>query len=258
MDKSVYAVEAEVEASHWWFVGRRGLFDREIKRLSLEREARVLDVGTSTGTNLRLLRDAGFTNFTGLDMSEEARRYCAEKGLGEVEIGDVRDMPFPDRRFDLVLATDIVEHVDDDERALSELARVTTAGGHVLITVPAFHSLWGFQDDVSYHKRRYRRAEINAKINAAGLVPVRSFYFNTLLFVPIWLARRCFAVIRPKMNSENQFNTLLLNRILTEIFKLDCRLAPILRSPFGVSILTLARRPEGGGAQDLATNTHRL
>src|SRR6185312_16718168 len=105
MESTAYAIEAEVEATHWWFVERRRLFGRMIARMGLPSDARILDIGTSTGTNLRMLRDLGFTNFEGLDQSEDAIRWCADKGLGKVTAGDVCKLPFADESFDLVLAT---------------------------------------------------------------------------------------------------------------------------------------------------------
>jgi len=160
MDTSTYAVEAEVEATHWWFQGRRHLFAAEIARLGLGRDAAILDIGTSTGTSLRMLRDAGFTNVRGLDSSATAIQFCAERGLGTVLLGDVCDLPFPAGGFDLVLATDLIEHVDDDERALAEITRILKPSGAKLITVPAFRTLWGPQDDVAQHKRRYRMRDV--------------------------------------------------------------------------------------------------
>ena len=59
MDVDTYAVEAAVEATHWWFVGRRRLFAREIARLRLPSDSCVSDIGTGTGSGLRMLRDVG-------------------------------------------------------------------------------------------------------------------------------------------------------------------------------------------------------
>lgn len=84
MDTSTYDVEAAVEAGHWWFVGRRRLLADVLARHRLSPDLRVLDIGTSTGTNLRLLRDLGFSNRTGLDPSADAIRWCTEKGLDSV------------------------------------------------------------------------------------------------------------------------------------------------------------------------------
>jgi SAM-dependent methyltransferase len=242
MDLGVYEAEARVEATHWWFTGRRKLFGRIIRELPLGKEESVLDVGTSTGTNLRLLREMGFANVTGLDMSEDAIRFCAEKGLGPVQLGDVTRMPFGDGAFSLVLATDIIEHIDDDARALAEIRRVLKPNGSVLFTVPAFMSLWGLQDVVSHHKRRYRRHDFLERVRAAGLDPGDAFYFNYLLFAPIWSARQLMKVVKPSVKSENELNPDWLNAALGAVFNVDTRTAPWLRPPFGVSILVLARK----------------
>ena len=121
MDTQTYAIEAQVESSHWWFVARRRLLADLIARHRIATDAAVLDIGTSTGTNLRLLKELGFANRVGLDLSDEAIRWCAEKGLGEVKKGDACNLPFADGQFGLVLATDIIEHVDDDARAIREI-----------------------------------------------------------------------------------------------------------------------------------------
>ena len=239
MDISTYEIEAEVEAHHWWFVARRQLFADVIAQLRLSPDARVLDVGTSTGTNLRLLRELVFANRVGLDLSEDAIRWCAEKGLGKVEKGDACNLPFGDGEFDLVLATDIIEHVDDDLRAVSEIRRVLAPGGTAIITVPAFQSLWGLQDAVSHHKRRYRMRQLLGVIQNAGLTCRESFYFNYLLFLPIWVARQLIRLFGIQLKSENQINNAVLNRFLTWLFKIDVATARVIRPPFGVSVMAV-------------------
>jgi SAM-dependent methyltransferase len=243
MNESVYAVDARLQAAHWWYVGRRRLFAGLIRDLGLQRNDHVLDVGTSAGTNLRLLRELGFESVTGLDLSPDAIRFCAENGYGTVRRGDVTDMPFRAETFSLVLATDIIEHVDDDRRALQEIRRVLKPGHAALITVPAFPELWGFQDVVSKHKRRYRMRALREHIRDAGLVPERAFHFNYLLFAPIFLARQLMKLRSPSVQSESEINTPLINRVLSRIFHFDVMTAERFRPPFGVSILILVRRP---------------
>lgn len=245
MDAATYEAEASIEATHWWFVGRRKLFSEEIEKLDLSNDARILDVGTSTGTNLRMLRDLGYTNFIGLDFSPEAIRFCREKGLGEVKEGNIKELPFPDESFDLVLATDIIEHIDDDKKALSEIERVLRPGGHALFTVPAFNALWGLQDEVSHHQRRYLKKPMNNLVTGSNLKIEKSYYFNFLLFVPIWTARQLIRILKLKLKSENQLNSPVINRILTVIFEIDRKIAPKINLPFGVSIFTLASRKNG-------------
>lgn len=132
MDTAGYAVEAGIEADHWWFAGRRFLSSQIIRRFNLSQDAEILDVGTGTGANLRLLRELGFTRVTGVDQSPEAIRFCAEKGLGEVRLGEVCALPLSDERFDLILATDVIEHVEDDVSGMREIRRVLKRGRPLL------------------------------------------------------------------------------------------------------------------------------
>ena len=242
MEIAVYAAEAEREQDHWWFVGRRRLFAAEMARAGVSRDAAVLDVGTGTGSNLRMLQDLGYTRVTGLDESDEAIRFCASKGLGGVRKGDICAMPFADASFDFVLATDVIEHVDDDRRAAAEILRVLRPGGRALITVPAFQSLWGLQDRQSHHKRRYRKRALRNVLQAGGMRVERSYYFNYLLFVPIWLARRAIDLFGVTVESENQINNPLANRLLSCVFACDVSTAPFLHPPFGVSILAVIKK----------------
>ena len=242
MDAGTFAVEARTEATHWWFVGRRRLFAREIIRADVSRAARALDVGTSTGTNLRMLRDLGFSDVEGLDLSEEAIRYCAEKALGPVREGDICAMPFGDGSFDLILATDVIEHVEDDRLALSEVARALKPGGLAIITVPAFQMLYGLQDRVAQHRRRYRKRDLVEKIRASGLELESIYYFNYVLFLPVWLARRLIDLLGTRLNSEAELNSPVVNWFLTKVFTLDVLSARFVSPPFGVSLLAIATK----------------
>ncbi len=242
MDLAAYAVEAKVEATHWWFVGRRILFAREISKLGLIPDAKVLDVGTSTGTNLRMLSELGYAQVKGLDNSRDAIQFCQSKGLGQVDQGDICAMPYESESFDLVLATDVIEHVDDDKQAVCEIARILKPGGLALFTVPTFKMLWGLQDEKAHHKRRYRKYEVLNLARRAGLTPQRHYYFNYILFVPIWFARQVIRLFKFNPDSESDVNTPLINSILTAIFRFDVYTAPLLRVPFGVSALVLVHK----------------
>jgi SAM-dependent methyltransferase len=162
--------------------------------------------------------------------------------LGLVRQGDICALPFADASFDVVLATDVIEHVDDDGHATAEIARVLAPDGLALITVPAFQSLWGPQDRQALHKRRYRLRPLVRLLLATGLRIDRSYYFNYLLFGPIWAARRIIDLFGIKLDSEGQVNTPLLNRILSAVFSVDISTARSIKAPFGVSILVVARK----------------
>jgi len=242
MEQGTYEVEARVEAEHWWFRGRRILFARELRALNFPSTARTLDIGVGTGSNLRMLREEGYRNVAGIDLNEMAVRFCTAKGFTSVALGDATRLPFGEGQFDIVFATDTIEHIDDDRKALFEIYRVLAPGGYAIIAVPAFPSLWGLQDDVAHHKRRYRIADLTEKIRASDLEIRKGFHFNYILFPSIWLARRIIDFLGLKRGSEAEFNSPLINRLLFLIFKFDIRTAAFLRPPFGVSIAVIARK----------------
>ncbi|MBI3506479.1 MAG: class I SAM-dependent methyltransferase [Proteobacteria bacterium] len=242
MELSVYDVEAVVEKSHWWFVGRRRLLEAELDNAGASAGWRVLDLGSGTGANLRLLQARGISRLVGVDASLTAARYCKAKEFAPVLIGNAEKLPFADGSFDLILAMDVLEHVEDDARGASEIFRLLRPGGVAIVTVPAFRSLWGPQDDLSHHLRRYRRGELRVLLGAAGFSMKALYYFNYFLFLPIFLARRLLTLSHAKLRSENEINSPAINRVLTWLFDLDVRTARAVNPPFGVSIMAVATK----------------
>lgn len=251
MDMSVYEWENRQEEKHWWFKARRVLLSQEIKKLMGENKNSVLDIGTSTGTNLRMLKSLGFNNITGVDSNSDAIRYCKEKEFYNMIEGTILNLPFEKDSFQLVLATDILEHVKDDSKAVKEIVRVLKPGGIALITVPTFPSLWGIQDVAGQHYRRYKRKELMNLLRTNGLLVDENdcYYFNFFLFVPIWIARKGIRILQENLGllknikHEGQINTNFLNALLYKIFYIDISIARQLRVPFGVSCFALCRHP---------------
>src|SRR6266849_571099 len=183
MEQHTYSIMYEVEGKHWWFAGRRriiaGFVERVCRDLGKQRP-RILDVGCGTGANLQMLAQFGAAE--GVDVSAEALDFCRARGLAEVKQGAAESLPFTDGSFDLVTGLDVVEHLDDDVAGLREMRRVLSVGGRVLLFVPAFMFLWGVQDDVSHHRRRYTLSELKGKLRDAGLVVERASYANITFF----------------------------------------------------------------------------
>ena len=191
MKEHTYPIMFRIEQSHWWYTGRRKIlanFVADICRRVTDRRPRILDVGCGTGANLLMLSEYG--DAEGVDISEDALAFCRERGLDKVKLGAGEELPYDDGTFDLVTAFDVVEHMDDDLAGLREMRRVLRPGGRVLLFVPAFMFLWGVQDDVSNHRRRYRLPELERVLAQAGFEIERSTYANITFFLPILLARR--------------------------------------------------------------------
>jgi len=239
-----YPILFRVEQSHWWHIGRRRIlagFVDEICRNVTDRRPRILDVGCGTGANLIMLSKYG--DAEGVDVSEDALAFCRERGLDKVKLGAGEELPYEDGTFDLVTALDVVEHMDDDLAGLSEMQRVLRPGGRVLLFVPTFMFLWGLQDEVSNHRRRYRLPQLRRVLQQAGFEVERTTYANITFFAPILLIRQLMRLTGIKTSSENNITVSSLNGFLGRVFGAESTILRYVNLPFGVSGLCVARKP---------------
>ncbi|HEU4768995.1 MAG TPA: methyltransferase domain-containing protein [Pyrinomonadaceae bacterium] len=242
MDTHTYPILFTVEQSHWWHTGRRKIiadFVEQICRRVTDRRPRILDVGCGTGANLLMLSKYG--DAEGVDISEDAVAFCRDRGLDKVRLGAGEELPYDDATFDLVTALDVVEHMDNDLAGLKEMRRVLRPGGRVLLFVPTFMFLWGLQDDVSHHRRRYRLSELRRVLEEAGFEIERTTYANITFFFPILLIRQLMRLTGIKADSENNINVSAFNGVLGKLFGAESWILRRMNLPFGVSGLCVAR-----------------
>ena len=209
----------QVEERHWWFVGRRKIIETFVEKVCREigkRRPRILDVGCGTGANLQMLAKFGVAE--GVDVSMEALEFCRARGLAKVKQGAAEALPYEDASFDVVTGLDVVEHLDDDLTGLQEMRRVLRPGGRVLLFVPAFMFLWGVQDDISHHRRRYTLSALKARLHEAGLRVERATYANITFFLPILIGRAVMRLTGFRPASENNLNAAVLNGFCGRIF----------------------------------------
>jgi SAM-dependent methyltransferase len=248
MHKEFYAEYYDIEDKHWWFVGRRhvllAILDSYLKPGRTRRvPGRILDVGCGTGTMLSYLSRYGRAQ--GIDADEEAVRFCLERGVRNVQQVTSSILPFEDNIFELVTMLDVLEHIDDDAAMLRELHRVLRPSGMLLVSVPAYQFLWGPQDEISNHKRRYVARTLRGRLVEAGFRVRRLSYFNTFLF-PVITAIRLLRPYRPgSPNLKSDFTMTRpgpANKLLGRLFGLEAPIVRRLNLPFGVSILALAQK----------------
>ena len=241
MMQHTYAILYQLGESHWWHIGRRriiGSFVKEICEKVTDRTPRILDVGCGTGGNLKLLSQFGKAE--GVDISTDALAFCRERGL-EVKAGAAEDLPYEAGTFDLVTALDVVEHLDDDVAGLREMRRVLRPGGRILIFVPTFMWLWGVQDDISHHRRRYRLPELRRAMVEAGFEVERTTYANITFLTPTFLGRMFMRVTGIKPESEAHINISALNPLFGRILGAEATFLRFMNFPIGVSGLCVAR-----------------
>lgn len=112
-----------------------------------------------------------------LDISAPALAKLRARGA-QVVLGKVTRLPFADSSFDLVCAFDIIEHVDDDDDALSEVSRIAKPSGTILVSMPLHPARWTSFDDFVGHKRRYEPSQLAMKLAQHRLLVERSAVFG--------------------------------------------------------------------------------
>jgi SAM-dependent methyltransferase len=176
---------AQLEDRHWWYAERRHLVRSLVRDLT---PGTVLDVGAAGGGNSRVLRGLGWRPVPveyGVDGAEVAH----ERGLAAVR-ADALALPVADGSVDAVLAFDVLEHIDDDARAVAEVHRALRPGGAFLIAVPVDMRLWSAHDEAVGHVRRYERAGLLRLLKDAGFRVDRVRSWNVLLRPVVALHRR--------------------------------------------------------------------
>jgi len=241
MKASTYEALYEHEKAHWWYRVRRKLVARLVANVTKEIDRPfLLDVGCGTGGLLQEL--ASKCNAAGVDMSSQAVQYCKERGLKDVVLGDVTKLPIKSNTQDVVLALDVLEHVEHDVQGATELHRVLRSGGTAIVFVPALQVLWGSTDEVSHHKRRYTRKMLLEVLEKSGFTVERISYFNTFLFLPILFFRLLARYTGIELFDEYRPGVGRLNGLLYRIFLAEINLLKYIHYPVGVSIMAVCKK----------------
>ncbi len=238
----------DVDEHHWWYRGRRAIIAAELDRIPVRAPASVLDAGCGSGRTLLELRRYG--EVSGIELDEDAAAYASARGPFEVHVGRLEQMPWPDATFDLITCLDVIEHTPDDVLTLRELRRVCKPGGWLLVTVPAYQTLWSRHDEANHHFRRYSRASLRAAAQASGWLVGRTTSFNGLLLAPAAVFR--LAQRRRPLNHDYtpdlHIGPAWLNGVFERPLQAEARwLRRGHAIPAGLSLLMVMRNPPAGG-----------
>ena len=246
IEPRAYRTMRAVEDSHWWFDGMEAISGRLLRKAGIRPGAglEILDAGCGTGRNLAFL--ARYGRVTGLDYSMIALDCCRERGSKRLARGSVNTLPLPDASFDLVTSFDVLTaRAVNDRAALAEAARVLCPGGWLLLRVAAYDWLRGRHDDEWAIGRRYRRAQIRAKIAEAGLVVERASYANAALLPAVMLKRlseRWWGAKAHDSDLEIGADRGLVARGLRALLTSEAPWVAGVGLPCGLSLFVLARK----------------
>ena len=239
---------ARAEARHFWFRGFRA-FVIPLIRQAVDSPARILDCGCGTGANVEML--SRFGRAFGFDLSPVGLRIGHEAGRTRLARATVTAAPFPGNSFDLVTSFDVLYSLEtpDEHAAVAEMFRLARPGGHVLINVAAMDVLRGDHSVLSREVRRYSREQLRVLVAGAGFTVVRLTYTNASLFLPLAAARllQRWRGLAAEDEQQAQHEIAVpwapVNALLTALVLMEGVWLRRFNSPFGSSLVCLARKP---------------
>lgn len=244
MDKSVYLDLIKIQDTHWWYVGRKKLLMNVlVKYINKEnRNRNILDLGCGTGAMLKVAKQYG--NVYGMDYNSSAVAYCNDILHENVKQGSLPNkVPYKNNMFDVIMCLDVLEHVKEDVESLETIFNLLKNNGIAIITVPAFQFLWGYNDDLVHHFRRYTKDDLISKSKNVGFSIINYSYFNVFLFPGIYLVRKLKKILniqKPDLEETPKDN--IINKLLRIIFLFEIKLQKYIRFPFGVSIFIILKK----------------
>ena len=237
-----FAWLAERESGHFWFRARSELIAFAVRRY-FPAARNFLEIGCGTGFVLSSLAQR-FPDLTmsGSEIFIQGLGFAAQR-MPDADLFqmDARHIPFRNE-FDLLGAFDVIEHIEEDEAVLHEIHAAVVPGGGAIFTVPQHPSLWSAQDEHACHKRRYRRGELETKLQRAGFDILFSTSFVSLLLPLLYLSRRKKRVASELAIEEEMSVGAATNQILYRLLQAEGALIRAgLRFPAGGSRLVAAR-----------------
>lgn len=158
----------------------------------------ILDVGTADGIMLyKIANHFNIRRAVGIDVSDEALRIAGQLSRIKVSLGSFVNLPFKDETFDIVLASAVLEHIEDGDAALKEAYRVLTKSGLFCITLPnPFYDWINSKLVKTYHVRRYRLKDITCIMESYGFKIVKACHFMLWPFGKVFFSEPILKFIK--------------------------------------------------------------
>ena len=232
---------AELSLNGWWYLGRRKIIERILNAEFQDRkDLKICDAGCGSGDNISLL--SRFGEVVGLELDDGIRKEAERRnpGIRFLKWVSPEDL---NEKFDLILMTDVLEHIEDDRSAANWVVRHLKKGGCLLLTVPAFDFLWSEMDDVVWHFRRYTRKSL------LGLFPLRVIkfsYYNFFLFpvkvLFVFFSRVSLLLRKREKRSFDEIVPKPIDIFFRRVLFFEAFLLGWFRFPFGSGIVFLAKK----------------
>jgi ubiquinone/menaquinone biosynthesis C-methylase UbiE len=234
----------QIENYHWWNVSRRDMILKLLNPL-ISDGMKILDIGCSNGSLIREINFNRSLDIHGIDISLKAIKYSKNKGIKNTQVMNADKLDYGDKEFDIIIASDVLEHIENDGEALLEWKRVLKDNGFAIIFVPAIMALWSHNDIYSEHFRRYEKSQFRRRLINSGFNIERFSYWNFTLFIPIFIFRRLQRIVSSKNNkyeSELKKSNPVINKMLKIVLSIENRILNKINFPIGVSLFAICKK----------------
>jgi len=247
MENYLYDEIFKLEQKHWWFCAKRKIVLSIIQKFlplnGKKKDLSICDLGCGCGMMLIEISKAGY-NAIGIDSNNLAIEYCRKRDV-EVFCAELtQKIPLPDSSIQCVTLLDVLEHIDGEQKVLSEVMRILKPGGIAICTVPAYGWLWTKRDNFHHHKRRYQKEQLSKLFEYfPQFTIILESYINCFLFPLALFERTIRKIFPPDSPGDLTIPGFGLNRLLETIFASERFIINNnLSLPFGLSILLAARK----------------
>jgi SAM-dependent methyltransferase len=243
MDPRYGAGYARLYREHWWWRAREEYLARLLDRVIGSADVgETFDFGCGDGLFFPILQRYARERPRGME-SDATLIDRSGPWADRIATGPLVDDASQRARYGLIVALDVLEHIEHPEPVMTILRGRLRPGGWFIATVPAFDALWTAHDDVNHHFRRYRLSEIEALVRGSGLEIVESRYFFVWLAMVKWAVAlgervRCVAATPPQLPPAP------INAAALAITRLEQRILGEAHPPFGSSAIVVARAPQ--------------
>lgn len=191
-----------------------------------QNKLKILSVGVGTGEELKLLNSYG--DVFAIDINEKILTDANAFLCKELKICDICQVNYPASYFDLVVCFDVLEHIEDDQKAISEICRVLKSGGIFVFSVPAFQLLYSSHDKALEHKRRYVPSQIRMLLK--DFRNIKFYFWNFTFFIPIAVMR----LVKKRKKAELDWGC--IPNFVQPLLKLVLRLELILIKYLSINV----------------------
>src|SRR5271166_2002147 len=235
--------ELRRDSESWWYTTRRKLLrEAAAQAVHGKREARVLDLGCTAQLQFD---DPAMYGVCNVQSSLRTLAFRQIEGDENLICSRPEELAFTSNSFDAIVAGDVLQSVADDLAALREMRRVLNDGGLLCLTAPAYSFLWGEDDEVRGHQRRYTVSDLRRKLNTCGFQIHRASYFVASAFLPLVVGRAAKDIFHKSITQHRHYphSSRAANAAMATLLDGERHLTHYINLPFGTRVVCWALKP---------------